>query len=107
MKPPSELDYPARDDIELVDVLQALGDPVRLQLVRILAEANGAICCSEIPLPVSKSTGSHHLKVLREAGVVRAQVDGTRRYYNLRSDDLDARFPGLLKGVIQGTERAL
>ena len=51
-------------------------------------------CCNEIPLPVSKSTGSHHLKVLREAGVVRAQVDGTRRYYTLRRDDLEARFPG-------------
>ena len=103
---PGELDYPARDDIELVDVLHAIGDPVRLQLVRILEQADGAICCSEIPLPVSKSTGSHHLKVLREAGVVRAQVDGTRRYYTLRRDDLDARFPGLLESVIQGIGRS-
>ncbi len=51
-------------------------------------------------LPVSKSTGSHHLKVLREAGVVKAQVDGTRRYYTLRRDDLEARFPGLLDSVL-------
>ena len=102
----AELDYPARDDIELVDVLQAIGDPVRLQLVRILDEADGAICCSEIPLPVSKSTGSHHLKVLREAGVVHAQLDGTRRYYTLRREDLEARFPGLLDSVLQGTEHA-
>jgi DNA-binding transcriptional ArsR family regulator len=65
-----------------------------------------ALCCSEIPLPVSKSTGSHHLKVLREAGVVRAQIDGTRRYYTLRRDDLDARFPGLLSSVIEEIERA-
>jgi DNA-binding transcriptional ArsR family regulator len=97
---PAELENPARDDIELVDVLQAIGDPVRLQLVRILDQADGAMYCSEIPLPVSKSTGSHHLKVLREAGVVRAQVDGTRRYYTLRRDDLDARYPGLLKILI-------
>ena len=81
-----DLDSPARDDIALVDVLQAIGDPVRLQLVRILDEADGAICCSEIPLPVSKSTGSHHLKVLREAGVVRAHVDGTRRYSVIRAE---------------------
>ena len=93
---PGELESPARDDIELVDVLQAIADPVRLQLVRILDEADGAMCCSE----------SHHLKVLREAGVVRAQVDGTRRYYTLRRDDLDARFPGLLSSVIEGIERA-
>ena len=93
------LEYPARDELELVDVLQALADPVRLQLVRILDAAGGAISCGEIPLPVSKSTGSHHLKVLREAGIVRAHVDGTRRYYTLRRDDLEARFPGLLDSI--------
>lgn len=97
----AELEGPDRDDIDLVTVLQALGDPVRLQLVRILDEAEGAMCCAEIPLPVSKSTGSHHLKVLREAGVVRAQVEGTRRYYTLRRDDLEARFPGLVDSVLR------
>ena len=51
-------------------------------------------------LPVAKSTGSHHLKVLREAGVVTAQVDGTRKYHTLRRADLDARFPGLLDSVL-------
>lgn len=96
-----EVEYPERDEIELVEVLQALGDPVRLQIVRILDESAGAIACHEIPLPVGKSTGSHHLKVLREAGVVRAQVDGTRRYYTLRRDDLEARFPGLLDSVLR------
>jgi DNA-binding transcriptional ArsR family regulator len=101
-----ELEYPARGELQLVDVLQALGDPVRLELVRILADADGAMCCAEIPLTVSKSTGSHHLKVLREAGVVRAQVDGTRRYYTLRRDDLEARFAGLLDSVLRSEERA-
>ena len=95
-----ELEYPERDELHLVDVLQALGDPVRLQIVRILDQADGAIACNEIGLPVAKSTGSHHLKVLREAGVVRAQVDGTRRYYTLRRDDLESRFPGLLGSVL-------
>jgi DNA-binding transcriptional ArsR family regulator len=94
------IEGPERDDIDLVTVLQALADPVRLQLVRVLDEAEGAICCAEIPLSVSKSTGSHHLKVLREAGVVRAQVEGTRRYYTLRRDDLEARFPRLLDSVL-------
>jgi len=95
-----ELEYPARDDIQLVEVLQALGDPVRLQIVRILDEGDGAIACHEMGLPVSKSTGSHHLKVLREAGLVKGKVDGTRRYYTLRRDDLEARFPGLLDSVL-------
>jgi DNA-binding transcriptional ArsR family regulator len=96
-----ELEYPERDDIQLVDVLQALGDPVRLLIVRTLDGSDGAIACHELGLPVSKSTGSHHLKVLREAGVVRAQVDGTRRYYTLRRDDLEDRFPGLLESVLK------
>jgi DNA-binding transcriptional ArsR family regulator len=95
-----ELEYPEREELQLVEVLQALGDPVRIQLVRILDQADGAMACGEIPMTVSKSTGSHHLKVLREAGVVRAQVDGTRRYYTLRRDDLESRFPGLLDSVL-------
>jgi DNA-binding transcriptional ArsR family regulator len=95
-----EVEYPERDELQLVEVLQALGDPVRLQIVRILDQADGAIACNEMGLPVAKSTGSHHLKVLREAGVVRAQADGTRRYYTLRRDDLEARFPGLLDSVL-------
>jgi len=95
------LEYPERDEIQLVDVLQALGDPVRLQIVRFLDGSDGAIACHEIPIPVSKSTGSHHLKVLREAGVVTAQADGTKRYYTLRTEDLHARFPGLLDSVLR------
>lgn len=95
-----DVEYPERDELQLVDVLQALGDPVRLQIVRILDQADGAIACNEMGLPVAKSTGSHHLKVLREAGVVRAQADGTRRYYTLRHDDLERRFPGLLDSVL-------
>ena len=106
MHGPFDLSIPDRDEIELVEVLAALGDPVRLQLVRILDAADGAMCCAEIPIPVSKSTGSHHLKVLREAGVVKAKVEGTRRYYELRRDDLEARFPGLLESVLR-TEGAL
>ncbi len=102
----TDLAYPERDEIQLVDVLSALADPVRLRLVRILDEADGAVACGQIPLPVSKSTGSHHFKVLREAGVVRAQAEGTRRYYTLRRDDLEARFPGLLDTVLHAQATA-
>jgi DNA-binding transcriptional ArsR family regulator len=101
-----DLDYPDRDEIELVAVLDALADPVRLELLRIIADADGALACAEIPLPVSKSTGSHHLKVLREAGLVRAREEGTRRYYTLRREDVDARFPGLLTAILHAGARA-
>lgn len=95
-----DLHYPPRQDLQLVEVLQALSDPVRLQIVRKLDRADGALACVELLLPVSKSTGSHHLKVLREAGVVRCREEGTRRYYTLRRDDLDSRFPGLIDAVL-------
>jgi DNA-binding transcriptional ArsR family regulator len=97
----TDLETPTRAEIELVDVLQALADPVRLQLLRALDEADGELTCGEIPLPVTKSTRSHHFKVLREAGLIEGRIDGTRRYYTLRRDDLDARFPGLLDTVLR------
>jgi DNA-binding transcriptional ArsR family regulator len=74
---------------------------VRLQVVRYLAETEERVACHEIPIPVSKSTGSHHLKVLREAGIVRTEIEGTRKYPILRRDDLEARFPGLLDSVLR------
>ena len=101
IKPLGQLAAPARSELDLVEVLQALADPVRLQIVRVLDAADGPIACHEIPIPVGKSTGSHHLKVLREAGVVSAKVDGTRKYHTLRRADLDARFPGLLDSVLR------
>ena len=96
-----DLHYPARDELQLVDVLQALSDPVRLEMVRQLHQADGSIACGQFTLPVTKSTRSHHFKGLREAGVVRAHHDGTRRFYTLRRDDLDARFPDLLDTVLR------
>jgi DNA-binding transcriptional ArsR family regulator len=83
----------------LVEVLQALSDPVRLQIVRHLADV-GEVACGTLPLPVGKSTISHHYKVLREAGIVQMRVVGTRRYHALRREDLDARFPGLLDAIL-------
>ena len=95
-----ELEHPATDELELVEVLQALSDPVRLQIVARLA-ADAELACGDFGLPVGKSTASHHFRVLREAGVVSVRDEGTRRYHSLRRDDLDVRFPGLLDGVLQ------
>jgi DNA-binding transcriptional ArsR family regulator len=95
------LPAPRRDDIRLEDVLHALGDPVRLSIVRTLhASADGRCPCGSIPLPVAKSTASHHFRVLREAGVIHQRAVGRERLTELRADDLDSRFPGLLQSVI-------
>jgi DNA-binding transcriptional ArsR family regulator len=91
---------PATDDLDMTTVLQALGDPVRLRIVRVLAD-EGERACGTVELGVSKATRSHHFKVLREAGVTHTRVEGTHRYVTLRRADVDARFPGLLDAVLQ------
>jgi DNA-binding transcriptional ArsR family regulator len=91
---------PRREDLRLEAVLQALGDPVRLLIVRRLyAEPGGQRACGTFGLPVAKSTASHHFRVLREAGVIHQHASGRERLTELRRDDLDARFPGLLDSV--------
>ncbi|MCO1657582.1 ArsR/SmtB family transcription factor [Pseudonocardia humida] len=95
------LPQPSRAEIRIEQVLQALGDPVRLTLVRALATGPAVgIACGAVPLPVTKSTRTHHLRILREAGVITMRTEGTRRIAVLRRDDLDALYPGLLDGVL-------
>ena len=93
------LSHPARHEIELAAVLHALSDPVRLRIVAGLA-AEDKRTCKSFDLPVTKSTCTHHFRVLREAGVIRQRLEGTTRLNSLRREDLDARFPGLLDSVL-------
>jgi DNA-binding transcriptional ArsR family regulator len=95
----NHLVHPRAEDLELPAVLHALSDPVRLQIVRSLSE-HGACNCGTFAVPVAKSTLSHHLKVLRDAGLTFTEPAGTARVVSLRRDDLDARFPGLLDAVL-------
>jgi DNA-binding transcriptional ArsR family regulator len=95
-----DLYEPAAEQLDLTTVLQALGDPVRLRIVRVLS-AEGECACGTVELGVSKATRSHHFKTLREAGVTHTRIEGTHRYVTLRRDDLEARFPGLLDAVLQ------
>jgi DNA-binding transcriptional ArsR family regulator len=95
---------PRREDLRLADVLQALGDPVRLAIVRELFSSSEDVRpCGSFSLPVTKSTASHHFRVLREAGVVSQRVAGRVRLNELRREDLEARFPGLLASVVAAT----
>jgi DNA-binding transcriptional ArsR family regulator len=98
--PVESLPHPAADELELAAVLHALSDPMRLRIVVGLATGDQRPCGS-FDLPVTKSTCTHHFKVLREAGVIRQRLDGTTRLNSLRRDDLEARFPGLLDSVLR------
>lgn len=94
------LDQPATDEIDLIEVLKALGDPARLQIVATIADGGFYSCSAEIfGIDIHKSTLSHHYKVLREAGITSTRVVGRNRDIRLRREDLDARFPGLLDSI--------
>ena len=95
-----DLHQPTVEELDLTTILQALGDPVRLSIVRELA-ATGEQVCGAMALSVSKSTRSHHFKTLREAGLTETRVEGTHRHVSLRRHDVEARFPGLLDAVLQ------
>lgn len=101
-----EVSQPAAESIRMVEVLRALADPVRLEIVQRLA-VTGEESCNAIggDLDVHQTTLSHHYRVLREAGVTWTTVKGRSRLVRLRRDDLDALFPGLLDSVLGGARR--
>jgi len=94
------LHHPTVEELELEAVLHALSDPQRLRIVQALAGDAAPRRCGAFDAHVTKSTLTHHFRVLREAGVIRQQEAGTSRFNSLRRDDLDARFPGLLDAVL-------
>ncbi|MEU3771310.1 ArsR family transcriptional regulator [Amycolatopsis keratiniphila] len=95
--------HPDITEITLTSVMAALSDPIRVGLVRVLSDfrEHG---WGELRAPVAKSTLSHHLRVLRAAGITRTRQEGTRCYVTLRRDDLQERFPGLLKAILAAAE---
>jgi DNA-binding transcriptional ArsR family regulator len=87
-----------------MSVLQALADPVRLEIVRQLAGSRrGELVCGELAVPVTKSTASHHIRTLVSARVIGEREDGRRKYLWLRRAELDERFPGLIAAVLRVT----
>jgi DNA-binding transcriptional ArsR family regulator len=91
-------------DDEFADVMRALGHPVRLSILRILAEKQSDCCCTDVTdcLPLAQSTVSQHIKVLLDAGLVERSPKGTRNCYSLNATRLDAlngAFAGLFTGL--------
>lgn len=99
------LPHPPADAIAVADVLGALADPTRLAIVTELATV-GEESCGLLTLGLTKATTSHHLRILREAGVTMTRIDGRHRRVSLRRADLDARFPGLLDAVLGAADPA-
>ena len=101
-----------RDD-DIASIMRALGHPVRLNILRILAtQQQQPCCCADVTesLPLAQSTVSQHIKVLLDAELIERQPRGTRNCYTVRQDRLQAlgaAYSGLLLGLTapSGTER--
>jgi DNA-binding transcriptional ArsR family regulator len=92
-----KIPHPPTSALDLATILRVAGDPVRLEIVRLLADGKPRICGEiQTTVGIPPSTGSYHLRLLREAGVIRARQRGIERELTLRTDDLEERFPGIV-----------
>lgn len=99
------------EDEKLASQLRALGHPVRLSILRVLAHRQNECCCASVVdcLPLAQSTVSQHIKVLFDAGLIERRSKGTRNYYVLAQDQFNAlscAFSGLSEGLTQATQPA-
>ena len=95
------LNHPDTEQIDLANVLTALGDETRLAMIGYLARNDEReMTCGQFLGLGSKTALSYHLAKLREAGVVNVRPQGTKRLISLRRGDLDNRFPGFLDAIM-------
>lgn len=95
----SPLVHPRVDSFDLLSILNALADPVRLGIVVRLFGEPGLACGGFYPR-LTPSVLTRHFKILREAGIIHQQDSGARRENVLRKSELDARFPGLIDLIV-------
>ena len=85
-----------RPPLPLDELFKALGDPIRLEIVRRMAAEHEVACTLlEQVLDVAKSTISYHVKVLYHAGLVSIRKDGRHYFYALRAEAMDSQLPGV------------
>jgi DNA-binding transcriptional ArsR family regulator len=98
------------EELDLASVMHALADPSRLRMVAALdggTELACAVLGEQAGVGMAKSTTTHHLSVLRDAGLIRTRHEGQRKLATLRRTEVDERFPGLLDAVIKGMDNSL
>lgn len=105
-RPPPEHTHP--DDVSLTTALAALADPMRLRLIRELAQsADWERTCGSFDVPIGKAALSHHFAVLRAAGLLEQRDLGAKRANRLRRAEFERRFPGLLELALRDGRRDL
>lgn len=95
--------HPSSEQLTLERIFHALSDPIRLEIVQHLARVETATC-GELDGGRPKSSMSHHFRILRDAGLVHTEAEGTNHQNSLRLEELDARFPGLMDAILAQTE---
>src|SRR5215467_8639732 len=96
--------HPPTEEITLAGVLGALSDPMRLKILKkLLDRRDGCLSCSGAApcAEMAKSTLSHHFRVLRDAGLIRTTKRGVENLNSVRWDDVNERFPGLLRTILK------
>ena len=83
---------------EIAELFRALGDPTRIEILRLLSLADEVACTTlDDILPVSKSTISYHIKALKTVGLLTVRKDGRWYHYTLQRDRLEAVLPGFFE----------
>lgn len=98
-----QIKHPNIEQVELTDIMYALSDPTRIEIVTLLAKAGKKLTCGEVDLNRPKSSMSHHFKILRSAGLVETVIEGTEHMNSLRLDEIEQKFPGVLSSVIKAS----
>lgn len=88
------------------EVLGALHDPVRLEMVRRLSNLGGPVRCGQLYDTINKSTATHHLKILREVGITERIVSDGLTFARLRAEEVEQALPGLLTAVVGAANTA-
>ena len=100
--------HPAIEDVTVESVLHALSDPVRVAVFAKIAASGCPHTCSTFlnvsEKTIPKSTLSQHFKVLREAGLIRAERRGVEMLNTSRCQEINHRFPGLIAAIISAHE---
>lgn len=102
-QPPRTYWYPDREDVTLFGVLNALSDPLRLEIVRKLNEHEEQ-CPYDFLAITTKQNLVHHFKVLREAGLIMSRFEGRNKFTRLRRELIDDMFPGLIDSILKAAE---
>ncbi len=101
MKP---LVHPAIEDVPLEAILHALADPTRVAIFFEIVYQEGPKNCTKLvsvlDKPIPKSTLSQHMRILREAGLVRGERHGVEMRNTSRYGEVDSRYPGLLLAIV-------